>query len=55
MEKLDTWTITTQFTIFAGDMNKEDVIKSAGDILESLTDGSDITGISILEAKRDEY
>lgn len=55
IEKPTTWTITAQFTVFAGDMDKKDVIDNAQAILESLTDGSDINGITITEAERDHF
>lgn len=50
-----TWTITAQFTVFAGYMDKQDVIDNAQAILESMTDGSDISGITITEAERDQF
>lgn len=55
MEKAETWTITAQFTVFAGDMDKQDVIANAQTILESITDGSDISGITITDAQRDQF
>ena len=50
-----TWTITATFTVFAGDMDKQDVINNAQAIIESMTDGSDISGVAIIEAKRDQF
>jgi hypothetical protein len=54
MEKMDTWTITAHFTVFAGDMSKAEVIKTAADLLEKLTDGTDFMGADVIDAKRDE-
>jgi len=53
-KKQDTWTITATFTVFANEMDKDLVEKNALDILEKNLDGSDITSISIVDAKRDE-
>lgn len=52
--KQDTWTLTVKCTVFASDMDKQDVIANAQEILEVLTDGSDIASITVEEAKRDE-
>jgi hypothetical protein len=54
MEKLDTWTVTVELTVFAGDMAKEDVTSLAEELLEKLLDGTDFTGINVIDAKRDE-
>ena len=53
MEKLDTWTVTVNLTVFAGDMSKEDVISNAESLLATLLDGTDFAGHVVLEAKRD--
>lgn len=53
-DKKDTWTVTAQLTVFAGDMDKETVIANAEKVLEDITDGSDICGFSVIDAKRDE-
>lgn len=52
--KIDSWTLTVKCTVFAGDMSKQNVIDNAQEILERLTDGSDIISIAVEEAKRDE-
>lgn len=55
MEDLkDTWTITAELTVFAGDMEKYKVIEEAQRILEDITDGTDFCGVSVTDAKRDE-
>lgn len=51
--KKDTWTITVEMTVFAGDMSKEEVIDNAETVLGDITDGSDIAGFYIVDAKRD--
>lgn len=53
-EKLGTWTLTATFTVFAGNMRKEDVISSAENMLQEMTDGSDIMDITVSDATRDE-
>lgn len=52
-EKLETWTITVQMTVFAGNMEKENVISNAETLLPNLLDGTDFTGIAVIDAKRD--
>lgn len=54
MKKLNTWTITAELTVFAGDMSEENVIQNAEELLESITDGSDITKFYVIKANRDE-
>lgn len=51
---MNTWTITVEMTVFAGDMDKEDVIANAERLLPDLLDGTDFTGVSVVDAKRDE-
>ncbi len=51
----DTWTITATFTVFAGDMERNEVIAKAQEDLNNLVDGSDYIGGTILDAKRDEF
>ena len=53
MEKKDTWTITAELTVFAGDMSKENVIQNAEELLNDITDGTDFVGFTITDAKRD--
>lgn len=53
-DKKDTWTITVEMSVFAGDMSKENVIGNAERILEDITDGTDFVGFSVIDAKRDE-
>lgn len=53
-EKKDTWTVTVECTVFAGDMDKNDVIASAEKVLADITDGSDIASFTVINAKRDE-
>jgi len=53
-EKASTWTVTVNLTVFAGDMEKENVIQNAEELLEGLLDGTDFTGIAVMEAERDE-
>ena len=53
-DKNDTWTVTVELTVFAGDMNKDNVISNAESILEDITDGTDFFGFSVIDAKRDE-
>jgi len=54
MEKLDTWTVTIEATVFAGDMNKKDVIENADRLLNGLLEGTDFCGFVVKDAKRDE-
>lgn len=53
-EKPSTWTITAQFTVFAGDMDKASVIGNAESLLTNMTDGSDLIFATVIDAKRDE-
>ena len=50
----DTWTITVELTVFAGNMSKDNVISNAEEILSDITDGTDFAGYSVIDAKRDE-
>ena len=54
-EKSDFWTLTATFQICAGDMEKDEVISSAEQMLIDMTDGSDIMSIHVAEAERDEF
>lgn len=53
-DKKDTWTVTVELTVFAGDMDKSNVIGNAEMLLEDITDGTDFAGYSVIDAKRDE-
>jgi len=53
-EKLETWTLKVEMTVFAGDMDKESVIAQAERVLSDITDGSDIASFSVIDAERDE-
>ena len=53
-EKKDTWTVTVELTVFAGDMDKSNVIGNAEKVLTDITDGSDFCGFTVIDAKRDE-
>lgn len=53
-DKKDTWTVTVELTVFAGDMDKGNVIGNAETILEDITDGTDFAGFVVTDAKRDE-
>jgi hypothetical protein len=53
-DKKDTWTVTAELTVFAGDMSKEDVIANAEKVLADITEGTDIAGFLVKEAKRDD-
>ena len=50
----DTWTVTVELTVFAGDMEKSNVIANAEALLTTITDGSDFAGFSVIDATRDE-
>jgi hypothetical protein len=54
-EKMDTWTVTVNCTVFAGDMDKDSVIAEAERVLTDITDGTDIAGFVVVDAKRDEF
>ncbi len=54
MEKKETWTVTVELTVFAGDMDKGNVIGNAEKILDDITDGTDFCSYSVIDAKRDE-
>lgn len=54
-EKPDTWTVTITATVFAGDMDRKDVMQNAQRLLDGLLDGTDFTGTSVIDAVRDEY
>lgn len=54
-EKLDTWTVTAQFTVFAGDMETSEVVDNAIRTLIALTDGSDMMNVEVISAERDTY
>jgi enamine deaminase RidA (YjgF/YER057c/UK114 family) len=49
----DTWKVTVELTVFAGDMDKDNVISNAEKILSDITDGTDFTSYSVVNAKRD--
>lgn len=49
----DTWKVTVELTVFAGDMDKDNVISNAKKILSDITDGTDFTSYSVVDAKRD--
>jgi hypothetical protein len=51
--KQDTWRVTVELTVMAGDMPKENVISNAEKILEDITDGTDFLGFNVIKAKRD--
>jgi hypothetical protein len=53
-EKADTWTVTVRLTVFAGDMDRDNVISNAESLLTSMTDGSDFAGFVVVDATRDE-
>ena len=52
--KADTWTITVKMTVFAGDMDKANVMGNAQQQLENMCDGSDFMSIFVEDAERDE-
>ena len=52
--KANTWTITVEMTVFAGDMDESNVIGNAESLLPNLLDGTDFTGVSVVKAVRDE-
>jgi hypothetical protein len=53
--KLDTWTISVQMSVLAGDMHKYEVISNAERLLTSLLDGTDFMSVYVGNAKRDKY
>ncbi len=53
-DKPDTWTVTVQLTVMAGDMDTNSVISNAEKILEDITDGTDFLGFNVTDAERDE-
>jgi len=52
--KKDTWTVTVEMTVFAGDMDKEDVINNAERLLPDLLNGTDFMNVIVTDAKRDQ-
>jgi len=52
--KMDTWTLTVELSVFAGDMDRDNVIAEAERLLPDLLDGTDFMGISVVDARRDE-
>ena len=52
-DKKDTWTVTVEVTVFAGDMSKDNVVSNAETLLPSILDGTDFMNISVIDAKRD--
>lgn len=54
MTKQDTWTLTIKASVFAGDMDKQDVIDNAQELLNTLLDGTDFIGVNVEDAERDE-
>jgi hypothetical protein len=50
----DTWTVTVELTVFAGDMSKENVKSNAETILNDITDGTDFACFHVRDAIRDE-
>lgn len=53
IEHSETWTVTVELTVMAGDMSKENVIAEAERLLPDLLDGTDFMGVSVINAKRD--
>ena len=53
-DKKDTWTVTAELTVFAGDISKDNVIINAEKILADITYGTDFAGFTVTDAKRDE-
>jgi hypothetical protein len=53
INKKDTWTLTVEMTVFAGDMSKDNVISTAERLLPDLLDGTDFMGINVRDAERD--
>ena len=49
-----TWTVTVQLTVFAGDMEKENVISNAEEILSDITDGTDFAGFVVTDAEKED-
>ena len=54
IEKLDTWTVTVELGVFAGDMPKDEVVSNAEAILSDITDGTDFFNYRVVNATRDE-
>lgn len=52
-EKKDTWTVTVEFTVFAGDMDKHEVMANTQKDFEDMVDGSDYMGVNVRDAERD--
>jgi len=52
MEKSNTWTVTAELQVFAGDMSKEEVMKNTEAVLADITDGTDIAGFGVRDARR---
>jgi hypothetical protein len=53
IEQPQTWTITVELTVFAGDMEKQNVIQNAQQQIEDFLDGTDFIGTVVVDAKRD--
>jgi len=53
-DKKDTWTVTVQMTVFAGDMDKQNVIGNAEKQLPDLLDGTDFMSVNVIDATRDD-
>ncbi len=53
MAKRDTWTITVEMTVFAGNMDKESVKSIAQTALPLMLEGSDYMSVEVINAKRD--
>lgn len=54
MDKKDTWTITVEMTVFAGDMERLDVMDNTDTQLSTLLDGTDFMSVNTIDAKRNE-
>lgn len=54
MAKAETWTITCELVVFAGNMSKENVIQNAEQILKDITDGTDFANFAVIDAKQDD-
>ena len=52
-EKHETWTVTIEATVFAGDMPEEAVKENAEELLEGFLDGTDFMNIAVTKVERD--
>ena len=53
-EKNDVWTVTVELSVFAGNMDKQNVMDNTEAILADITAGTDFVSFNVTGAKRND-